>query len=411
MNDKAKYRDRWLAGALISRLLNKTGTSAKLAAVAGGIGIPAVIAAGLYFDIDLDLDSEPMPEPTPIIIDGLSHDAAIQRVGELEYAIKEKEKPEWLPSWPTPSNNANAASASPEPSVVSTAPDVQAATPRPRESTSPPSPSENETSTAVVIQPESSPAPTSTSTPEPSPQPTPTATTTTSPVTTSTPARSDADGKAVLKAAMEKLHGIPSPSPSPTPEPTDTPIPVPTATTIEPTATAVPPTPTPEPTATPIPPTPLPAPTGLEITWAVRFPWGVPDGAPDWVWDSMNGTIYGESTSALLDYPRLRMTVRVGDCDAKLQVVGDLDGQTFPLGSGEMVFRLLGRGQSADIAAGPFAAYYVSRAPNISVSEASVSVTVYDEIAASLELPLYAATYGTNGTNPRRQRESEACSE
>ena len=102
----------------------------------------------------------------------------------------------------------------------------------------------------------------------------------------------------------------------------------------------------------------------------------------------MNGTIYGESTSDLLDYPRLRMAVRVGDCDAKLQVVGDLDGQAFPLGSGEVVFRLLGRGQSADIAAGPFAAYYVARAPNISVSEASVSVTVYDEIAASLELPL-----------------------
>ena len=58
---------------------------------------------------------------------------------------------------------------------------------------------------------------------------------------------------------------------------------------------------------------PKPSPTGLEITWAVRFPWGVPDGAPEWVWDSMNGQIYGESTSALLDYPRLRMAVRVGD--------------------------------------------------------------------------------------------------
>ena len=52
----------------------------------------------------------------------------------------------------------------------------------------------------------------------------------------------------------------------------------------------------------------------------------------------MNGTIYGESTSDLLDYPRVRMAVRVGDCDAKLQVVGDLDGQTFPLGSGEVMF-------------------------------------------------------------------------
>ena len=44
----------------------------------------------------------------------------------------------------------------------------------------------------------------------------------------------------------------------------------------------------------------------------------------------MNGQIYGESMSDLLDYPRLRMAVRVGDCDAKLQVVGDLDGQHVP---------------------------------------------------------------------------------
>ena len=137
----------------------------------------------------------------------------------------------------------------------------------------------------------------------------------------------------------------------------------------------------------------------------------MPDEAPEWAWDSMNGTIYGESTSDLLDYPRVRIAVRVGDCDAKLQVVGDLDGQTFPLGSGEVTFTLLGRGQSADIAAGPFADYYLANATSIAVSEASASVTVYDEIATSLGLAPYAATYGTNGTNPQRQRAAEACVE
>ena len=76
--------------------------------------------------------------------------------------------------------------------------------------------------------------------------------------------------------------------------------------------------------------------------------------------------------------------------------MGDLDGQAFPLGSGEVTFRLLGRGQSADIAAGPFAAYYVARAPNISVSEASVTVTVYDEIASK------------SGACPSTQRRSES---
>ena len=67
MNDDTKYRDRLLAGVLISRLLNKTGLSAKLAVVAGGIGIPAVVVAGLYFGVDLDLDTEPLPEPPPLI--------------------------------------------------------------------------------------------------------------------------------------------------------------------------------------------------------------------------------------------------------------------------------------------------------------------------------------------------------
>ena len=128
------------------------------------------------------------------------------------------------------------------------------------------------------------------------------------------------------------------------------------------------------------------------------------------MWDSMNGQIYGESTSDLLDYPRLRMAVRVGNCDAKLQVVGDLDGQSFPLGSGEVMFKLLGRGQAADIAAGPFADYYYAT-EGIKVSEASVSVTVYDEIVTSLELPPYAATFGTKGTNPQRQRAAEKCAE
>ena len=90
--------------------------------------------------------------------------------------------------------------------------------------------------------------------------------------------------------------------------------------------------------------------------------------------------------------------------------MGDLDGQTFPLGSGEMMFKLLGRGQSADIAGGAVIAdFYLAHATSIKVSEASASVTVYDEIATSLGLDPYAATFGTNGTNPNRQRAAEKC--
>ena len=88
----------------------------------------------------------------------------------------------------------------------------------------------------------SEPEPSSPVAPEPTTE-TPTATTTTSAVPTSTPA-------------------IPAPEPSPmaTPEPTE--------------ELAQQPTPSPQPTA-----------DGLEITWAVRFDWGVPDGAPEWAWD------------------------------------------------------------------------------------------------------------------------------
>ena len=361
MNDDTKYRDRHIAGVgMISRLLKKTRLDTKAGGFVGAVVVTAA-AVGGYYGLDIVLDDEPMPEPPPIIepVNETSTPALID-AGASD--APGSHKPGLEGSTPSPATtpaiieepgqaNTQIAGYTPVPAPSSnTEEPTSTPTPRPKDSTSTPSPSAIETSTPEAITPASSPVPASTSEPEP--------------------------------------------SPTVTPEPTKTP----TATM----TTSVVPTSTPARSDA--------SPTGLEITWAVRFPWGVPAEAPEWVWDSMNGQIYGESTSDLLDYPRLRMAVRVGDCDAKLQVVGDLDGQTFPLGSGEVTFKLLGTGQAADIAAGPFADYYYAT-EGIKVSEASVSVTVYDEIAASLELPPYAATFGTNGTNPDRQRAAEKCAE
>lgn len=230
MNDDTKNRDRWLAGMLISRLLNKTGTSAKLAVVAGGIGIPAVIAAGLYFDIDLDLDSEPLPDPPPIIeplnetstpalIDAGASDAPGSHKPGLEGSTPSPATTPALIEEPEEPNKITIGQSQPSaPSSTTEEPEwTPTPTPRaPRESTSQPSPSKNETSTTEVITPASSPVPASFSTPEPFPtaipepteETTPTATTTTSPVPTSTPALSDGD----------KI--TPEPSPTATPYPT-----------------------------------------------------------------------------------------------------------------------------------------------------------------------------------------------
>ena len=431
MNEDTKYRDRHIAGVMISRVLKKTGLSAKAGGIVGAVVVSAA-AVGGYYGIDIVLDDEPMPEPPPIIapLNETSTPPLIEGPEEPNKITNGQSQP------PAPSSNGGHQNGhqhhhpkdAPEQVNTQTAGDTPVPAP-----------------TSPTEEPEWSPTPTNANADLSGAEcgvdcprcPTPAADR--GRVPQPSPRDRDIYSRGYSAGILARSHidfgPIPLFDPRTHPDRIQ-------RRRAGPDAAHQPQTYTdtdcdhnnirytPDYRADPhcdhdniactlrrrprrpreSNASPKPSPTGLEITWAVRFPWGVPAEAPEWAWDSMNGQIYGESTSDLLDYPRLRMAVRVGNCDAKLQVVGDLDGRSFPLGSGEVTFKLLGTGQAADIAAGPFADYYYAT-EGIKVSEASVSVTVYDEIAASLELPPYAETFGTKGTNPNRQRAAEKCAE
>ena len=95
MNDGTKYRDRWLAGTLISRLLKKTGLSAKAGGAWGAVGITAAVVGGMY-GIDLVLDETiPIPTPTPIV-EPVAPPPVIVNVNVGEH---ETSTPAALPEW------------------------------------------------------------------------------------------------------------------------------------------------------------------------------------------------------------------------------------------------------------------------------------------------------------------------
>ena len=95
-----------------------------------------------------------------------------------------------------------------------------------------------------------------------------------------------------------------------------------------PTAVApLPASPIPTPSYTPIATAAVPL-TVSQIEWLSHAPAPVPDGNPNWVYDSMNGTIYGQVShpDLLLDITMLQ--VNRDSCDALLYVVGNAGRQT-----------------------------------------------------------------------------------
>ena len=211
MNDDTKYRDRWLGGVLISRLLKRFGVTTKARGAIGVVAGGAIIVGG-YYGLDIVLDDEPMPEPPPIIepLNETSTPPLIEPVNETSTpAIIDagasdapgSHKPGLEGSTPSPATTPAIIERRRIHKLLGTCPGslvqhggTDTPTPRPKDSTSPVSPSEIETSTVEAITPASSPVPVSTSEPEPSPTATPeptktpTATMTTSVVPTSTPA-------------------------------------------------------------------------------------------------------------------------------------------------------------------------------------------------------------------------------
>ena len=140
-------------------------------------------------------------------------------------------------------------------------------------------------------------------------------------------------------------------------------------------------------------------PTWTDIEWLRRAPAPVPEGNPDWVYDSMNGTIYGQVShpDLLLDITMLQ--VNRDSCDALLYVVGDV-----------------GEPKNIPLYGAPLAAWVDkygagTEAPDFNLL-ARLTVAEYDAIVAEVgapELDPYAETYGTTNLNPAAQREAEAC--
>ena len=81
-DDKLNERERRFIGAVISRVLKKTGIGAK---IGGGIVGVAVVATGVYFGIPLVIEDDPAPAPTPIIepLNETSTPAIIGEPGEV----------------------------------------------------------------------------------------------------------------------------------------------------------------------------------------------------------------------------------------------------------------------------------------------------------------------------------------
>lgn len=263
MNDDTKYRDRHIAAVLISRLLKKTGLSAKAGGAWGAVAITAGVVGGMYaLDFVLE-ETIPIPTPTPIVEPVAPPPVIVNvNVGEHETptpivevvvtqqpsthaALPEKEGVLSPPPTPSPAS-------APMPTE-----ETPTWTPTPRLSTSPPSPSKNETSTVEVIEPASSPVPASTSTPESTPTPEPTATPAPQPTATQTPLPQPS-------ATAQPIPPPPPPSSTPTPESTPMPTPLPTATTTpSPVTTSTPArsdAEKPKPTSTQIVPTPTTTP-------------------------------------------------------------------------------------------------------------------------------------------------------
>ena len=298
---------------------------------------------------------------------GSSGYAAVQHFAEDEVAgvIAEKEVQEWDTPLPTeaPPAELEATAAPAIPTSISTASIVETTT-------------EAKLTPSSVPSVESAPAPpmllptripTSTSIPQsaqqtlPTPSPTATATSTSS-ASTPTPIATSPPPSAVA----------PLPA-SPIPTPSSTPI-----------ATA-----TAQPTAT----VPLAA---SWIEWLSRAPAPIPEGNPDWVYDSMNGTIYGQVShpDLLLDITMLQ--VNRGSCNALLYVVGDVgEPKNIPLYGAPLAAWVDKYGEGTE-------------APDFNLL-ARLSVVEYDAIAAQIGLVPYAETYGTTNLNPAAQREAEAC--
>ena len=325
---------------------------------------------------------------------GSSGYAAVQHFAEDEIAIVKE-----VETWDTPTP---VTTDTPLPTEVPSTSLVSPSTPQ---ATEPPTLPANTmtatpkaTQTPLPLSPTALPILVTTDTPQA------TSTSTMKPTSTSTKAETSPTS---IPSSPMLILSTPTASSSSTPLPTMTPISSATPTTIEPTATNTPIVPTPAvqaesttvilaptPTETPSP-TPLPL-TWNDIEWLDRAPAPVPDGNPDWVYDSMNGTIYGQVShpDLLLDITVLQVNRQ--DCNAILYVVGDTGRQT--------TTRLYG----------PSLAAWVDKygddaeTPYLSILD-RLTVAEYDAIAAQIGLVPYAETYGTNDTNPVQQREAEAC--
>ena len=208
--------------------------------------------------------------------------------------------------------------------------------------------------------------------------------------------------------------------PTPTPQnlhapvfvvhPTETPTSVPTASatpTVLPTAIPQPtssPTSTASPALSPDATTPIPVSTSVEtpspsptpLQWTdVEFlraaPVPIPDGAPEWIYDSDLGIVYGqvEHPDLLLDFTKLE--VNRSECNALLYAVGDVgEPTTIPLYGAALMAWWDKYGEDAEV-------------PYFSLL-ARLTVTEYDAIALDLGIKPYAETYGTEGSNPHAQR-------
>ena len=138
--------------------------------------------------------------------------------------------------------------------------------------------------------------------------------------------------------------------------------------------------------------------TWNDIEWLRAAPAPIPEGNPDWVYDSMNGTIYGQAAhpDLLLDITVLQVN-RPGlqrhplCCGRYWQSRRQLACTGLRLRRGWNKY-----GDDAEVP-------YLSILDRLSVAE-------YDAVAAQIGLVPYAETYGTNGTSiPIQQREAEAC--
>ena len=162
------------------------------------------------------------------------------------------------------------------------------------------------------------------------------------------------------------------------------------------------PTPTPTPTATAMPatmPTPTATQAAFEVEWRERSGIPVPDGAPDWTYDSMNGFFLGSSGYPLLDLWLVALTIDVRNCGASMDVVGGLSAVEYegePLTFTPTTIRITGPFLTLWEQDNPGADYW-TEAPYL--QRAVVTIAAYDAVARALGQPEFANAY-TAELNP-----------